>query len=281
MSRRTFIAALLVAACGSGLLAHDLFLRPRGYWVAPGATIVVPVFNGTFSRSENAVTPDRLAELTMAGPAGRQAIPREAWTGGDPQSRLRITVQGPGTYVVGASVSPRELTLDASAFAAYLAEEGLETVIAARKRQGRSAQPARERYAKAVKTIVAVTDAQGQVAAARPGTASAATEPLGFPAEIVPLVDPYTLKVGDTLRVRALLDGAPLAGWRLVAGGRVGTSDVRIPAQRVTTDRDGVASIRLTHDGHWYVKYVHLREATSPGLDYESRWATVTFGLQP
>jgi Domain of unknown function (DUF4198) len=273
------LAASIVLSCAAGLAAHDLFLRPKGFFLAPGATVVVPVINGTFSRSENAVTRDRLADLSMAGPSGRQPIPRASWTEAEPRSTVQVTVQGPGSYVVGASVAPRALTLEGPAFDAYLKEEGIDTILAARKASGRLGRRARERYAKAVKTIVAVTDERGHVTPA--AEASAATSALGYPAEIVPLVDPYSLKVGQTLRVRALVDQAPLAGWVILAGGRIGTSDDRIPVQRFVTDAGGVASVRLTHDGHWYVKFVHMRAATAPDFDYESRWATLTFGLMP
>lgn len=40
----------------------DLFLRPHAFHLAPGATVTIPVLKGTFSRSENAVAGDRLAD---------------------------------------------------------------------------------------------------------------------------------------------------------------------------------------------------------------------------
>jgi hypothetical protein len=32
--------------------------------------------------------------------------------------------------------------------------------------------------------------------------------------------------------------------------------------------------------GRWYVKFVHMVRATEPGLDYESKWATLTFEMR-
>jgi hypothetical protein len=29
--------------------------------------------------------------------------------------------------------------------------------------------------------------------------------------------------------------------------------------------------------GRWYVKFIHMVRVTEPGLDYESKWATLTF----
>lgn len=31
--------------------------------------------------------------------------------------------------------------------------------------------------------------------------------------------------------------------------------------------------------GKWYVKFIHMDRATEPGLDYESKWATLTFAI--
>ena len=52
--------------------------------------------------------------------------------------------------------------------------------------------------------------------------------------------------------------------------------------QELTTDADGRAEIRLTHDGHWFVAFVHMVEGErGSGFDYVSRWATLTFGVLP
>lgn len=281
--RRAVVAAALIAA-GTIVSAHDLFLHPRGYLLAPRATVTIPVFNGTFTASENAVERSRLRDLSLWTPAGRQAIPATAWTDRDPRSSVRISVGAePGTYAVGVEIAPRTIALEGAAFDAYLVEDRIDAVLERRKATGRLGRAARESYAKAAKTLLAVTDASGHLvpppAAAPP---SPARQVFGHAAEIVPGIDPYTLGVGGMLPVRCLLGGKPLAGWTIVAGGTIGTSDVPIPAQALTTDREGHATVRLTHDGHWFIRFVHMREATpGEGVDYVSRWATLTFGVQP
>ena len=98
----------------------------------------------------------------------------------------------------------------------------------------------------------------------------------------MPIEDPYALAVGDTLRVRCLVGGRPIAGWTILAGGQIGTSTAPIPPQSATSDGDGIAAVRLTHDGHWFIKFVNMRESSAKtGVDYVSRWATLTFGLLP
>ena len=164
---------------------------------------------------------------------------------------VRVTVGAPGTHVVGVAVRPTT--------------SGDES-------RGRSA-----------KTILAVTDAAGHLlpaSALRAG--SAATEAFGYDVEIVPLVDPYALAVGDALPVEARVDGRPIAGATLEAGGTIGTSATPIPGQTLTTDGAGRATIRLTHDGGWFVSFVHARAGRKgEGAGTVVRCTTLTFGLLP
>jgi Domain of unknown function (DUF4198) len=275
------IGAALVAVA-SIASAHELFLHPRGFLVAPHATITLPVLNGRFTASENAIERARITDLSLRGPGGRTAIDRATWTERDPRSTVRVTVAGPGTCVIGVEIGARTIALDGPAFDRYLAEEGITPILERRRATGRLGQRARESYAKAAKTVIAVTDAAGHLAAPVRAGESAALVANGYAAEIVPLVDPYAVTVGDTLPVRALVGGRPLAGWTIRAGGTFGTSTEAIPPQVLTTDHDGRATVRLTHAGHWFVAFVHMVDAP-PGdsVDYVSRWATLTFGVLP
>jgi len=64
----------LTALVGTGW-AHDLFIRPDAFFVPAHTKVVVPVLNGTFSTTENAVARDRLADLSVVGPFGRRTVP--------------------------------------------------------------------------------------------------------------------------------------------------------------------------------------------------------------
>lgn len=71
---------------------------------------------------------------------------------------------------------------------------------------------------------------------------------LGHDLEIVPLSDPFTVGVGQILRVRVLFHGKPLAG------GKVERADAITPVPEnqipnFTTDSDGVAAIPIVKTG--------------------------------
>ena len=266
MRKVLLFAAVVIAS--APLAAHDLLFRLDNYFVEPGAKVTVPVFNGTFVKSSNAVTRDRLADLSLIGPDGRQAIDRQNWTQVEPQSTVTVTVGRTGTYVLGAAVAPRLIDMTAEEFNAYLKEDGIEQALAERTANGKLNQAAKERYAKYVKALIQVGDARS----------ATFNTILGHQAELVPINNPYFLRAGGTFEVRAFVKGKPLPRYAIYAGGFDGKAE--IPQQRMVTDEQGVARVQLTRAGAWYVKFIHMEEVTDGTATHESRWATVSFAIR-
>ena len=153
MKRSVPLVLLLLLATAASLAAHDLFLKLESYFVRPESRVRIHVLNGTFSKSENAVTRDRVRDLSLVGPLGSSKLDSSAWSDRGDTSTLTVEIAGPGTYVVGASIRPRELRLEAKDFNAYLASDGVPDVLSARRQKGELDKPARERYSKHVKAI--------------------------------------------------------------------------------------------------------------------------------
>jgi hypothetical protein len=269
MKRKSFLLTAVLLLCATSLLAHDLFLRPDGFFLRVGEPVRVRVLNGTFTASEGAVARGRLRDLSLSGPAGRTRLDTATWLTRGDTSMLTVQASAPGTWVLGASLLPRTIRLEAAAFNEYLAHDGIPDVLEARRRSGQLGLPARERYAKHVKTLL-------QVGALRSGGYDVV---LGYPAELVPLNNPYGLGVGGVLRVRALVDGAPVPGLTVISGGRT-AAGATIRERAVRTDPAGVARIPLRTRGAWYVKFIHMVPVRGDSVDYESKWATLTFGVR-
>ncbi|MGH7612690.1 MAG: DUF4198 domain-containing protein [Gemmatimonadales bacterium] len=268
MWKRSSLVLVLATATAAALFAHDLFLKLETYFVPPETPIRVAVLNGCFSSSEGAVTPDRLLDLSVAGPVDRRTVSRDAWKPAGDTTWLTIRTGAPGTYVLGASLAPREISLSAEDFNSYLALDGIPDILEARTRRGELARPAQERYHKHVKAIL-------QVGATR---TNAFETRFGYPAELVPLVNPYGLHVGDTLAIRCLVDGQPEARQLVIAGGE--HDGQAQPERQARSDEEGVVRFVLGSTGKWYVKFIHMEPATGPGVDYESKWATLTFEVR-
>ena len=262
-------ATLVAVAAASTLATHDLFLKPFSFFVEPGADARVRVLNGTFTKSENAVARNRLRDLSVVTPNGIEHPDTAAWSDVGDTSVLVLRTAAAGTYVVGASTLPRGIKLEGKQFNEYLASDGVPDVLAARRRAGELDKPSHERYSKHVKTLLQV----GTTRAGRIDTA------LGYPAELVPLDNPYSLKPGSELRVRALVDGRPVANQFVVAGGRT-ASGARLVMQNVRSDSAGIARVALKGAGYWYVKFIHMVPVQNDSVNYESKWATLTFQVR-
>jgi uncharacterized protein DUF4198 len=268
MRKQLVLVTILLLVTATVGWAHDLFLKLESFFVPPHTAVRVAVLNGTFSTSEGAVTPDRLRDLSVVGAGGRVALPRSAWRPHGDTTWLSFTSGAAGTYVVGASLLPRQIALSAGQFNDYLKEDGIPDVLAARTRDGELTKDARERYQKHVKAVFQVGDAR---------TGAYATV-FGYPAEIVPLSNPYQLHAGDTLAVRCLVDGAVITDQLAIAGG---DRDGKVIEEvRTRTDAQGIARFAIRSPGKWYLKFIRMVPVRGDSVTYESKWATLTFEVR-
>ena len=268
--RTATLAILMLFGAVAVATAHDMFVKPERFRVAENADVLVRLLNGTFSKSENSITRDRILDISFVSPTGRARLDTASWTTAGDTSTIRVRTGAAGTYVIGVSTRPRAFELAAKDFNLYLREDGIPDVLAARRKDGEMEKSARERYGKHVKALLQVGTA----------TSDAYATELGYPAEIVPLANPYTLRPGARLRVRTLVDGKPVANQFVLFGGRTPAGG-RIPQRSVRTNAEGVAAIPLARSGTWYVKFIHMARLEGDSeADYESKWATLTFEVR-
>lgn len=268
--RRGVIGAIAMTFASAGVVwAHDLFLRLESYFVQPNSDVRIHVLNGTFSKSEGAVARDRIRSLDLGTPSEALKLDTTAWTPRGDTTLFAIRTREAGTYAVGASVHPRSIAIPAKGFNTYLQSDGVPDILAQRRRDKTLDRPAKEMYQKHVKAIF-------QVGATR---SAGFDRVFDYPAELVPLENPYSFRAGSSLRVRALVDGQPVANQFVVSGGRTAAGQ-RIAQRSVRTDSMGVASIALRNAGVWYVKFIHMVPAQAGDtVDYHSKWATLTFAV--
>jgi uncharacterized GH25 family protein len=267
MRKPLTLAALLLLGAAGSLLAHDMFLKLTRYVLPENSTLTIPLLNGTFALSENAIDRNRIADISLVSPAGRIRLDTTVVSARSDSTFFAARTGAAGTYGFGVSTRPNVLTLSGKDFTAYLEEEALHELIAERRREGISGDSATERYSKHVKAVFQV----GEVRSA--GYAAV----LGYPAELVPLENPYALRPGATLRLRALVKGEPASGLTVLAGGR-DPRGRRLPVQTLRTDSSGVVALRLLSAGVYYAKFIAIGKQTD--IQYESIWATITFEIR-
>ncbi len=269
MKRKLLMTLLFCAGLTLAAAAHDLFLKFDSYFLPPNSKATVRLLNGYFNRSENAVARDRMSDVSVVTSSGNRINPPSTdWRDETNVALLSIQTGDAGTYVAGVSTKPREITLKAAQFNDYLRHDGLPDTLAQRRRDKELNKAARERYSKHVKSIFQVDDKRSD----------AFNTKLGYPVEIIPRQNPYELKAGDALEVLCLKDGQPIANQFVMAGRESNRRVIAAPGVR--SDSDGLARIKLAGRGKWFVKFIHMTKLKQDGLDYESKWASLTFEIR-
>lgn len=259
-------AIVMIVAIAQG---HDLFLKLDSYFLRPNSKATVDVLNGTFKESDGAVARDRIVNLTLFGPnlpdSSGDAV---AWRTENKMSVMEFQTGAPGTYVIGISTKTRENTRTGAEFNKFLEEDGMPDVLAARKKNNELDKGATQRYSKYVRAIFQVGDTLSEDY----------KKSLKHPIELIPQKNPYSLKPGDSVPVLCLLDGKPLQNQFVTAGSE--TSDGKLHSVNLRSDSKGIARVKLANRGKWFVKTIHMEKVSQQGLDYESKWATLTFEIK-
>jgi uncharacterized GH25 family protein len=179
-----------------------------------------------------------------------------------------VSVAGAGTYLVAVERRPQLIKLGADKFTRYLAEEGLAGIMEQRKRLGETKLPGRERYSRYLKCLLQAGDRLDDTY----------KTVFGQRLEIVPEANPFGLRRMDSLPVRVLFEGKPLAGVKVSAHHRTAAKTRTLTA---VTDGEGRANFRLDRSGPWLVRLVHMRRcADRKEADWESFWGALTFAVK-
>jgi uncharacterized GH25 family protein len=162
----------------------------------------------------------------------------------------------------------RENSLKAAEFNEYLTLKGIPDILENRKRDKELEIDGRYHYSKYVKTILQVGGKQ---------TNSYKTV-LGYAVEMIPQTNPYKLKKGDSIEILCLKDGKPLVGQTVLTRRETGVK--LTPEKSVRSDEKGIIKIKLDCAGKWYTKFINMVKIDDPKLNYESKWATLTFEIK-
>lgn len=260
LRRSTFTVLVMLAV--QSLHAHDFWIEPSAHRVEVDTLLSVRLRVGEGYRGDP--VPRKAAwirRFVLSGPAGEEAIPGAE--GADPAGR--VAIRAPGLFVLGYQSRPTPLRLEARKFEAYLAEEGLEGILALRAEREESAKPGREIFSRCAKALVASGGARSGGHDRR----------LGLPLELIPETDPFE-SAGPGLSVRLLFQERPLEGALVAAVSR------EEPGKKLAarSDRDGRVVLDLAAGRTWLVTAVHMVQAPAgTDADWESLWASLTFEI--
>ena len=127
------MGALFLLISVTVLSAHDMFLKPTRFFAPENSEVRVRLLNGSFTKSENSIARNRLADASVVTPTRRIALDTTEWNATGDTSTFHIHTRGAGTYVIGTSTRPSVIALEADDFNLYLRDDGIPDVLEARK----------------------------------------------------------------------------------------------------------------------------------------------------
>lgn len=260
--------------------SHVMYLKLDSYFLAPYTSATIKLFNGTFDKSENVIDRDRMLDVSLIGNGKRIEVVGAQWREKDSVTLLNFKTGEAGTWVAGISTAPRSIEMDAEAFNTYLEHEGILDMLDWRLKNDKLQGAAVEKYSKHVKTIFQVGDERS----------NDWQTTLGYPIEFIPLENPYDLNTGDSLKVKLLLHGKPLADQLVYADfkgradghthesekkentehGHSHESDITGEEHEHTDSSDGSLTADHSHDDATEDEHSHVKE-TEHGHDHEEK----------
>jgi uncharacterized GH25 family protein len=237
--------------------AHDLWMTVTPYVVDKTDPPSLSIFSAHRfpAGAEDYLAADRLDQVFLISPNGAKVTASVKADGKyGPQASLKDT----GTYLAVALPRNGFATKTTEGYQKGKTKKDVDNVIECKYSR---------KFAKAVFTV------------GRPGGEAVST-PLGHAMEIVPLKDPATLKTGDVLPVKVLVEGKPAR--TLVFGTYAGFSESPNTFGYTTrSDKEGVARIKLIHGGAWVLIAKHEEAYPDTAECDKQAWAaTLTFEIQ-
>ena len=270
MKLKCKLTYLLILLLILPVFAHEFWLEPQQYIFSRAEEINIRFKAGEAFTGHNwKGNRDKVSELKLYYADIVDDL-SNALTDDEGDS-LQFSIHEEGTAMVTFNNINSYIELEAEKFNAYLAEDGLQAVIDYRQQQNETDSMGRELYQRSVKTIV-------QVGALKTNVYKKQTT---LPVDIIPFSHPYQLNDGDTLTVKILFKGEPLANtkirtWHKLPG--------RVTDTSLMSNENGEISFPVTTSGEWMVSCVTMIRLTDDShahpiaIGWQSYWGSVTWG---
>lgn len=249
----------------SPLFAHEFWLMPSKFRVKISEPIALTFYVGEDFMGEIwGKKKERTLKLTHFSRRSQEDLTNLAIK--SDSNDLVLNFDKEGTHIVTMESKNSFIALEAPKFNDYLKDDGIENIYQLRKKNGELDKPSKEFYRRCAKTLI-------QVGSKKDKTFKKNT---GMPLEIIPLQNPYSLKMSDKLTVQVLFNGAPLSDKMIVTWNKTATTKTR--QQKMRTDTKGQMTFPLDQNGQWMVSLVHMIPVeNNPEANYQSYWGNLTF----
>ena len=252
--------------------AHEFWLQPAFFFVNPGATVPVDIRVGeSYEGEPSEGKKNRIVTYKHYSAADSTELSPKLV--GDNYGSVSLKLTQPGTHLLVFANTPKFIELKPKEFLAYLKEDGLDNVVAARQQQGQTDKPGRELYRRCAKSLIQVGDQPDNTYA----------RPTNLVIDITPTQNPYTLRQGQMAGFRVLFRGKPLANTLVQYWAKPQLAGKAVVVKS-STNADGLVQFKLVQGRNMVsaVRMIANDEPTlkgSPVADWQSYWGSLTFGV--
>ena len=272
--RQLTAAAILTAALfvPVAAVAHDFWLQPNNFQLAPGATTTMTIQVGHgVNRQKSLITADRVTRFDSFS-TGSHLDRRPELKLGDANVDTTLHFPRTGLQLLVFETNGTYSDLPDIRFNDYITFEGMTPALDLRHNTNTTATDGKEVYSRRAKALI-------QVGPYNKSDDAVATRPIGMSLEIVPLANPYAPGFTGKLPVRIYYYGKALPGATVMMNNL--QFDDR-PTEIVKSDAAGNATMTIPRLGEWQVNVVWTRPiANDPKADYETMFSSLTFGYAP
>lgn len=249
------------------LFAHEFWLAANKYRVQIGEKISISFLVGEGFKGEKwGGRAKRLDKFIHHSSKKTTDLTNLAKTD-TANASIPISFDETGTHLLSMTSFNSFIELDGEKFNAYLQEDGINEIYEQRAKTNQLNAPAREFYSRCAKTLIQVGEK----------STKNFQKVIGMPLEIIPLQNPYTKKVGESIEFKILFLNRPLPNASVKIWHRPDTEAVK--PMDVKSDAQGKVKVVLQAKGEYMISLVKMVPHTKPQeADYQSYWATLTFG---
>lgn len=247
------------------LSAHEFWLEPEKFIYQRGEEINVRFHVGENFEGENwSGDTSRIQSLNFYYSKVKDDLsPAMGIEKGD---SIQFSQFDEGTAMVTFNSKNTFIELDSAQFNAYLQEDGLKEAIQYRKKHNETDSAGHEYYQRCTKAII-------QVGTVYDNTFKQQT---GLPIDIIPQINPYTIRNKKEMTVKVLFQQQPLKNSLVKIWHRKKNETLK---EEYITNQNGEVSFDVETNGKWMVscvKMIRLEEDTK--AEWQSYWGSCTWG---
>jgi hypothetical protein len=246
--------------------AQDNILLPENFYVPKGEKINVRLVNvSQFVRQDElSFNPAKIQKFTLG--AGKKA--------GDLMAGLKATdtaaaikFDKDGLNMLTMTMKPVLDDIERDDFIKILEDDGLNDF--AEKAKNGSKDSFRERYTWYLKSLVKVENKTA---------ANDFEKSQGQDFEITLKDNPYKGNYGDDIIASVMFHGKPAVNATVLF--YIKTADGNVFVQKLNADKQGLVYFKLTREGIYLLRSMHMEASKDKSADYEAWLATYTFAFE-